>query len=180
MVKIALSGTPGSGKSTAARLLAKKLNLRHYSTGEFMRKIARDRNVSIVELNELAESDLSIDQEIENYSKKIGQTEDDFVIDSRLAYHFIPDSIKIFFDADLDERARRIAQDNRQDEPHEIKAVKKEIQKRRELEKERYRELYNLDPYDKSNYDLVIDTTDSTPEKNVQKIIKFLKKQQIL
>lgn len=171
---ITISGTPGSGKSTLAKNLASKLNLNHYSTGDFMRKIAKERNISLIKLSELAESDLSIDQEIDNYTKELAR-QDNFVIDSRLAYYFIPNSIKIFLDADLDERAKRIAQDKRKDEPSEIKKVKKEIQKRQESEKTRYQELYNLNPYNHDNFDLVIDTTDLQPQEVVEKVIEFLK-----
>ena len=37
---IAISGKAGSGKSTIAKLVAKKLGLKHFSSGDFMLKIS--------------------------------------------------------------------------------------------------------------------------------------------
>ena len=54
---ITISGIAGSGKSTVAKLLAKKLNYNHYSIGEFMRDIAKEKNTSLLELSNLAETD---------------------------------------------------------------------------------------------------------------------------
>ena len=176
---ITISGKPGSGKSTIAKLLAEKLNLKHYSTGDFMRKIAKDRNISLIELSEIAESDLSVDQEIDNFSKSLAK-EDNFIIDTRLGYHFIPNSIKIFLDADLDERAKRIQKDKRPDEPHDFEEIKKEIQRREQSEIQRYREYYNLNPLDPTNFDLLVDTTDLKPEEIIKKVLEFLKKQSLL
>ncbi len=59
---ITISGKAGSGKSTIAKQLAKKLGLKHYSTGDFMRQMAKDKGVSLLELSRIAEKDKSIDQ----------------------------------------------------------------------------------------------------------------------
>lgn len=174
---ITISGTPGSGKSTIAKLLAQKLNLKHYSTGDFMRKIAKDRKISLAELGEIAESDLSVDQEIDNWSEKLGKTENNFIIDSRLAFHFIPQAVKIFLDADIKTRVQRIFQDKRPGESAKTeKQMEKEVLQRQESESKRYQEYYNVDHFDKTNYDLLIDTTDLTPEEIVDKILEFMKK----
>ena len=42
---ITLSGNVASGKSTVGKALAEKLKLKHYSTGDFMRKIAKEQKV---------------------------------------------------------------------------------------------------------------------------------------
>ncbi|MFC1801306.1 (d)CMP kinase [Nanoarchaeota archaeon] len=175
---ITISGKPGSGKSTIAKLLAQKLNLKHYSTGDFMRKIAKDRGISLIELSEVAESDLSVDQEIDNYSENLGKTEDNFIIDTRLGFHFIPNSIKIFLDAELKVRAQRILKDKRVDEPQNLEELEKEIQKREQSEIQRYQEYYHINHYDKNNYDLIIDSSNSNPEEIVKGILKFIHKNQ--
>ena len=54
---LTLGGHLGSGKSTLGKRLGEYLNYKHYSTGGFMRDMALERGISIIELNHLAESD---------------------------------------------------------------------------------------------------------------------------
>ena len=87
---ITISGIAGSGKSTVAKLLAKKLNYKHYSIGDFMRQIAKERKLTLLELSKQAEKDNSIDKELDKKQIELGKTKDNFVIDSRLGFHFCP------------------------------------------------------------------------------------------
>ena len=89
---ITISGIAGSGKSTVAKLLAKKLNYKHYSIGDFMREIAKQRKTTLLELSKEAEKDSSIDKELDQKQIELGKTQDNFVIDSRLGFHFIKNS----------------------------------------------------------------------------------------
>lgn len=179
---ITLSGTPGSGKSTIAKLLAQKLKLKHYSTGDFMRQIAEKRKIDLMELSKLAEKDITIDHEIDAYAKKLGETEDNFIIDTRLGFHFIPPAIKIFLDASLDIRAQRVFKDQRPSEKaaQTVAEMKKAIQTREQSEIKRYQKYYQLNPYDHQNFDLVVDTGHSNPEEIVKKILEFVKKRKSL
>ena len=177
IMKITISGTPGSGKSTVGKLLAKRLNYKHFSTGDFMRAMAEERDISLLELSKLAESDKSIDKELDERQIKLGKKENNFIIDSRLGFNFIPDSLKIFLDADLNERARRIFNDQIRKEVHtDLEDTKKNIKTREESERQRYKEYYKLDPWDKSNYDLILDATSIKPDEVVDQIITFIKK----
>jgi len=177
MTIITINGTAGSGKSTVAKLLAKKLDYKHYSMGDFQREIAEEKGISLLELGKLEEKDKSIDEEVDQMQIDLGRKEDNFVIDSRLGFHFIPNSIKIFLDADFEERAKRILADTiRKEHNVNLKTTKQNIKTREASEKKRYKEYYNINPYDKKHYDLIIDTTKLTPEQVVDKIIKFLRK----
>lgn len=51
-----------------------------------------------------------------------------------------------------------------------LEAQKADLIKRYNLENERYFKLYNVHKEDLKNYDLVIDTTNSTPEEIAEKI----------
>ncbi|MCH9028900.1 MAG: nucleoside monophosphate kinase, partial [Bacteroidetes bacterium] len=62
---ITISGKAGSGKSTVAKELARKLELKHYSIGDLMRQMAKEKNISLTELGKLAEKDDSIDKELD-------------------------------------------------------------------------------------------------------------------
>ncbi len=179
---IALSGKGASGKSTVAKLLAEKLHMRHYSIGDLMRELAETRGVSILQLNRLAETDSSIDKWLDKRQEELGR-QDNFIIDSRLAFRFIPDSIKIFLDIDDSVAARRIfiAPPRRGEKRYKtITEARKFLIDRRKSEIKRLRKYYNLNPYDKKHYGFVVDTTSLSPEQVCNKIIIFLKKRKVL
>ena len=177
MTIITIAGTVGSGKSTAAKLLAKKLGYKHYSMGDFQREIAEERGISLLELSKMEERDRSIDEEVDQRQIKLGREEDNFVIDSRLGFHFISNSVKIFLDASFEERAKRILADKiRKEHNVNLENTKKNMKVRKTSEQKRYKKYYNLDPYDKKHYDLIVDTTSISAEEAVDKIIEFTKK----
>ncbi len=179
---ITISGTPGSGKSTVAKLLAKKLNLKHYSTGDFMREIAKERNLSLEELERIAEGDRAIDTTLDKRQIELGKNEDNFVIDGRLGFYFIPQSIKIFLDADLKIRAQRIWQDikikglRKGERADNLREIIEEIERRKDSERARYLKYYKVNPDEEKHYDLIVETTKITAEEVVEKIIEFIKK----
>ena len=175
-MKITISGKPGTGKSTVARELALRLKIKHYSAGDFMRQMAEEKKISLLELSVIAEKDRSIDEELDQWQIGLNQ-EDDFVIDSRLGFHFIPGSVKIFLDGNDMTRARRILKDKIRNEANvTIEQTMANMKKRENSEQKRYKEYYDLDLDDKKHYDLVIDTTHITAEQVVEKIVEFLTK----
>jgi len=173
-----MSGTPGSGKNTIADMLAKKLKLKRYSMGDLRGKMALERGITLDELNKLGEKEEFTDKEIDDYQKKLGEKEDNFIIDGRLSFYFIPQSIKIYLDVNPTEGARRIfIAPPRKDEQkyNNLNDVIKANQERIESDKKRYRKYYNLDSYDKKHYDFVVDTTKLRTQEITNKILKFLK-----
>jgi cytidylate kinase len=162
-MRITISGVAGSGKSTIAKLLARELNLEHYSTGDLMREIAKKKNVSLLKLSRMAEHDKSIDEELDKRQIRLGKEKDNFVIDGRLSAYFIPHAdVKIFLECDDEERAKRIMKDKREgEESGDIEDMMKKIKEREESERKRYKKYYGYDYRNKDNYDHVIDTTNS-------------------
>ena len=175
---ITIAGDAGSGKSTVAELVARKLKFRHYSIGDFMRTIAKKRNASLLQLSKMAETDETIDEELDCMQKELGRRERRFVLDSRLGWHFVPNSFKVFLKVDIKEGAKRIFNAGRKGEKENrtLRATVENIKKRKESELQRYKKNYNLNPYDKKKYDLVADTTKLTPEEIAEKIVKTLNK----
>ena len=172
---ITISGKPGSGKSTVAKAIAEKLGLKHYSMGDLQREIAKEKGITINELGKLEEKSDEIDKKIEGKQIKLGKEESDFIIDSRLGYHFIPDSIKIFLDVDTEESIERIKRHSRKEEKYESEdEAKEQLLRRIESEKTRFKKYYNLDFLNMDNYDLVIDTSNIDKDNVVKKIIEFV------
>jgi len=173
---ITICGRSGSGKSTIAKLLAKKLKFKHYSSGDLMRKMAKKRGVTLLELSKIAEEEPTIDKELDERQVKLGKRKDDFVIDGRLSAFFIPNATKIFLDANKKERARRILGDLREEERgKDVKEMLGKIERREDSERKRYKNYYGFDCYDKKYYEIVINTTNTNPEEVVNKIVKLIK-----
>lgn len=182
---ITISGNLGSGKSTVADLLAKKLDFKRHSTGEYMRRMAEKRGITLLELSKHAELDASIDKELDNWQIDLSKKEDDFIIDARLAFHFIPKSYKIFLKVNDDEAARRIFNHDHPNRKKEVEnttisATMKNIERRRSSERQRYLELYNLDYENESYYDIVIDTTKIPAKKVLNLILKDMKAKKLI
>ncbi len=154
---ISISGTPGSGKSTLAEFLAKKLKLKLYLVGEMVRDIAEKKGLSIFELDKAAAHERSIDREIDKIHKKIiGKN---VVIDSRIAFHFFPKSLKIFLYCKPEIAAKRIFESRRKTEKMNFKQTLQEIRQRNKIDVLRYKKYYHIDIDDFDNYDLIIDTS---------------------
>ena len=174
-MKITLSGTPGSGKSTAAKELAKKLGYRHFSMGDFQRELAKERGLTILEWGKLEATDKKYDLMVDEKQVKLGKENDNFVLDSWLAPKFIPDSFKIFLDADIDIRVkRRLGQKRTEESFADVKKAKKEMLEREKVNRERWYRYYKYDYTDMKNYDFVVDTTKIGIKATVAKILKRL------
>ncbi len=175
---ITVSGNPGSGKSSVSRLLAKKLGFRHYSVGDLMRTLAKRRGISLLDISRKAEKDRSIDIELDKMQTDLGKKQDNFIIDSRLGFHFISHSVKVFLEVRDEVAAERIFKDLKRDERENTSLEKtlENIKRRKKSERLRYRRYYSLDCYNKKQYDLILDTTHLSIEQVVEKILEFLEK----
>ena len=95
-------------------------------------------------------------------------------MDSRLGFHFIPESFKVFLEVDIDTASKRILEDkkhnlNRHTESNEefdtVESITKQLRRRLESEKKRYKDLYNIeDQTAHGNFDLVINTAEKSVE----------------
>ena len=145
---ITISGTPGSGKSTVAKLLAKRLKLKRYYMGQIWRDIAKKNRMTIREGLESSENDPKIDNEVDEYQKKLGKEEDNFIIEGRTSYFFMPNSLKIFLKTDLGVGAERIFRDLKDNKArnegkfNSAEEVRLDLKKRMASDKKRYMKFY--------------------------------------
>jgi CMP/dCMP kinase len=178
---ITLAGLPGSGKSTVKNILANRLGWKAYSMGDMRGAYAQERGITIDELNTLGMTDPRTDAFVDEFQTELGKKEDSFIIDGRVSWHFIPQSIKVFLTLTPEESARRIFAD-RQAHPHRradepryqtVEETQRILEERVSHDQARYRKWYGVDFLDLSQYDLVIDTTALSPEEVAHRILAF-------
>ncbi len=171
-----VSGEIGSGKSSVARLLAARTGAEYHSTGSLQRHLASERSMSTLEMNLLSETDATIDEEVDGFTRELAASGRDFVIDSRLAWHFVPEALKIFLLVDTNLAVERVLGDQPSRSESESyggpdEAVR-DIRARQESERRRFIGTYGVDLFRWSNYNLVIETSRITPERTVELILE--------
>ena len=166
MNHITLSGELGSGKSTVANYLISKMPFRIVSAGLLFRQLAAKHGMSAKEFNEFIENDPKYDHYVDDTMAELGRTDEKIIFDSRMAWHFVPSSFKIYLYVDVDTATERIFNDvGRVSESYSDKATaRQEIIDRRKSELLRYQNFYHCNLDDYSNYDLIIDTSHATRE----------------
>ena len=148
----------------------------HHSGGKFIRNIAERKDIPLEDFTKMAEKDTSIDVELDHKIAEDGITKDNFILDAKLGFHFIPKSVKIFLDANFDERVRRkFMRDIRNELNVTQESVANKLRRIHESDKKRFLEKYNVDFTDPKNYNLIIDTTYLSLQEVADKIEKFLK-----
>ena len=110
-MNLSLTGNLGSGKSSLGKeLIARGFEI--VSSGDIFRGLAAEKGVSIVEMNKIAETDKSIDKMVDDRTIALGKSKDNTIFDSRMGWHFVPDSFKVFVMVDLMEAGRRVYNDS--------------------------------------------------------------------
>lgn len=175
---ITISGMLGAGKSTSARRIAEELGYMHFSSGDLMRAIGKEHGIDdIRQVNFENEKDHTFDRLVDGRLQSIGIHEDEVVIDSRMAWHWIPQAFKVFLDISLDDAVPRIlasvsperkATEHIPDDPQEYKRM---LQERMDSENRRYKALYNVDLYNLEHYDFVLNTKDRSFDDVVREVL---------
>ena len=176
---ISISGDIASGKGTVSEILLKRLDYRIYKNGEYFRKLAREHGMDVTTFNKYVEDHPEIDRQIEKRATEYSTTHDNYVIDARLGWYSVPNSFKVYLQVDLEEAARRALNDPKRKTTENFSTLedqKNDIKQRYELENKRYAKIYGVHRDDMSNYDLVVNTTNLTPDEVANIIIDEYKK----
>lgn len=178
---ITITGNLGSGKSTISEVIRDKFGFEIYSTGTIQRKLAKDLGKTTLEMNELMRNNPKYDNMIDDSTTKTAKENIDknIVFDSRLAWHFVERSFKVFVTVSLDLAAERIYNaDNRGlvEQYLSEEDAKAKLTARANTENIRYKEIYGLEYFDFKNYNLVIDSTYNDPDEIANVIIGETKK----
>ena len=179
---ITICGGLGSGKSSTAKKVAQILGYKHFSSGDFFREVGLKLGLSVNEVNIRAETDPKIDEITDQKLRDMGK-ENKVVIDSRTAYHWIPESFKIYLDLPVDIAKGRILNSAKIDKLRKVseqvstsEEVFKKMHERFQRDQKRNWDLYKINNTDKNQFDLVIDTNKNNLEQVVNIIISEYKK----
>lgn len=178
---ISISGAHGSGKSTLAKQLAGKLNWPHYYMGGLRREAAKKRGLSLGEYNKLGENDPKTDLEVDEYQHILGNTQDNFIIEGRTSWYFIPHSLKIYLDVNSDVSASRVFKDleNRPEESDasaSLEDIRLILKERKASDVKRYRKYFNIEVYDRNNFDYYLDVSNLTIDETFESVWAFVSK----
>jgi len=199
---ITISGTGGSGKSTVAEIVQKKLSseggsapggkAKRIYVGKIWRDLAKKKKMTLDQWNEYALTSPKADLEVDNTAAKEARRlakKNPVVAEGRVMFHFIPESFKVFITVDPQEGAKRIWKDlqnqklkkkRNEGKINSYQDCLKDLKKRIATDKKRYEKLYGINYLAKKNYDLVIDTTNITAREAADILLEELNsKQQI-
>ncbi|MFI7577044.1 AAA family ATPase [Micromonospora sp. NPDC049497] len=170
---IVFNGDLGSGKSTVSMEIAKRLGLRRVSVGDLYRQMAQERQMTALQLNLHAELDQAVDGYVDQLQRDIAASGESLVMDSRLAWHFFTDALKVHMITEPGEAARRALL--RPSGPAEsytsLEEAKAKLRERSDSERNRFILRYGVDKARLRNYDLVCDSTRATPAEVITHII---------
>ena len=114
----------------------------------------------------------------------VAQQGKNVVVEGRVQYHFLPESIKVYIKVEPEEGARRIWKDlqdrktseqRNEGEYASLEVMKKRIREREEEDAARYQKYYGIDHRDETQYGLVVDTTMITAEQATEKVLEYLR-----
>jgi predicted cytidylate kinase len=174
MHAVTVGGPPGSGTSTLCRLLKERLGLVYIYAGEIFRDRAKELGLTLAEFGDLCEEDPShdmrLDKEMLEMARKGNVLLEGRMIGPLCRREGIP-AYRIYMHADSRVRAERLLERDGGD----LDRVVEQMMEREESEATRYRDIYGIDPRESHHYDLVLDSTDLTPEQELQKVLEGLK-----
>ncbi len=185
-VLVTLSGSPGSGKSTAAKIVCEILGGERIYVGQIRRDMARNAGMTIEQFNEYAlehpETDVNVDKEVAARARHLYAAGKSVIVEGRTQFHFLPESVKVYICTEVAEAARRILEDLKEQALHDrnetpvdtLEEMMEKVRRREENDAERYLKFYGVDHRDQSKYDCVIDSTRLSKEAVVDHVLRFI------
>jgi predicted cytidylate kinase len=179
MVKLTVSGHPGSGTSTLVHGLMERFGWSSLNGGDVFRSEAKRRGMTLADFGELCQNELDVDRSLDELLKQRMQGSDAAdVVESRLAgwwaYRLELPCLRIWLDVSDDERARRVA--SREGLNHHEALLAN--QQRAVVDGERFRVLYGLAPEDPEPYSHVIDATSLNASQILEHVVGLLEASQ--
>jgi predicted cytidylate kinase len=174
---VVLNGDLGSGKTTVSKLLAARLGIRRISVGELYRAMAEEQRMTALQINLHAELDDKIDYLVDQMQRDIAASGEQLIVDSRLAWHFFTDAVKVHLITDPDVAVTRVLgrPADTVESYDSVAQARVGLAQRSASERQRFQTRYGVDKSRLRNYDLVCDTTRATPDEVVNAIVRYLR-----
>lgn len=159
-LRIAISSLSGCGNTTATMNVGRTLDLKvvNYT----FRDLAADIGVSFEEIHERSQQNRTFD-----YLTDLNQIrlslQPKVVVGSRLAAWLVNADLRVWLQASLEERAKRIFR-REVDKGLTYESVLYRTLQRDEQNRKRYLQLYGIDSNDRSDFDIIINTEKLTAE----------------
>ena len=158
LLKVTISGPPGSGTSTLVSRIASSRDWSSLNGGDVFREEARTRGLTVEQLSSEAKEDLDVDRSLDLLlQKRMSSNDSPEIVESRLsgwwAHKNNLDCLRVWVNVSEQERARRI----QKREGGDLEDCLRKSQKRQRDDMERYSTLYGINLDDMSPYNLVID-----------------------
>ncbi|HJM18590.1 MAG TPA: AAA family ATPase [Candidatus Thalassarchaeaceae archaeon] len=165
MLKVTISGPPGSGTSTLVSRIEISRGWKSLNGGDIFREEAKLRGISVERLSSEAKGDPEIDRKLDSLLKKrISSSDSPEIVESRLsgwwAHEMGLDCLKVWVAVSNEERAKRI----QKREGGDFGDCLARSQSRQQDDKDRYLTLYGIDLDDLKPYNLVIDADEKDEE----------------
>ena len=177
MLKVTISGHPGSGTSTLVSLLCETKGWSSLNGGELFRQEAKRRNMSLSDFGQLCKEDLEVDRQLDALLKEeMMRTDEDApsVIESRLsgwwAYKLGLSTPRIWLEVDDIERAKRV----QAREGGDLNFIIEENKQRSKVDEQRFDELYGLLPQQTEPYTHIINASDLNPQEVLASVLDIL------
>ena len=187
---ITISGNPGSGKSTVAKILVRQLGYERIYAGGILRDMAKEKGITIETLMQNAETNPQIDEEVDARvaaeARKYEGEGKNVLVEGRVQYHFLPESKKVYVFVDPKTGAERIWKDlqdkeasaaRNQQQANSFDEVLRLTEEREARDAQRYLKLYGTDHRNQDNYDFVVDTTNITAQEAADKVMEYIQKE---
>lgn len=168
---ITIGGLPGTGTTTACRLLRDATGLHYVYAGQMFRDMARQHGMSLEQFGRHCEEHPEVDRRLDDEQLELLRGPP-ILLEGRMsgvlaARGNIP-AYKVWFTCDPWVRAKRIVDR----EGGDVDDRMAEMRRREESEKKRYLAYYGYDTGDLSAYDLVLDTSNIPPDEVVRQVLQ--------
>jgi len=172
---VTVGGPPGSGKSTAGRLVAQSLALEFRSAGDLFRAEARRRGMDLPAFGRYAASHPEVDRELDRSMQALAVP--GRLLDGRIQGPLCRRAGVAVYDvvvtAREDVRVRRVAARDGQS----VDAARGLVREREASERDRYRRFYGID-LDREPAGLVVDSSDRSPTEVADLVLAFVRERE--